>query len=453
MASAEIVICGAGMAGAAAAYQLAVRHRVPNVVLIDEREPLSLTSNKGTQGYRNWFDGPDDTMARFVGRSVGIIEELAESSGNVFQLSRTGYAFVTADETMRARIRAQAERLTTFGAGPIREHPGPTPYQPNAADGDWRGIPDGADLLFDPLLVREHFGFVSDDAIAVSHVRRAGWMDAIRLGHWLIDQACRHGARVVRDRVVGVGTSGGVLKSVRLGSGTELFTGRLAIAAGPGLPNVLRMVGVDIPVFLELHAKMRFEDRLGVVPRNAPFTIWADPVDRIDWSAAERARFEGDPAAEWLLAPFPGGLHVRPVGSDRDVYLIWTFESSPHEFIWPPSFDQNLGEVLLRGFATLAPRAAAYIGEGHRGFVDGGYYAKTPENRPIVGPLPVEGVYVTGALSGYGIMASHAAGELLATHMTGGTLPEYAAALLPSRYTDPAYLRRLEQWDPKAGQL
>ena len=440
------------MAGAAAAYQLAVRHGVRNVVIVDEREPMTLTSDKGTQGYRNWFDGPDDTMARFVGRSVGIIEELAEESGNEFQLSRTGYAYVTANPAMRERIRAQAERLAGFGAGAVREHPGPVPYQPISGD-DWHGVADGADLLFDPGLVREHFGFVNGEAIAASHVRRAGWMDAIRLGHWLLEQACRHGARIVRDRVVGFDTTGGALRAVRLASGTELSTGRLAIAAGPGLPNVLRLLGVALPVFLELHAKMRFDDRLGVIPRLSPFTIWTDPVGALDWSAADRARFAADPTAHWLLEPFPGGFHVRPVGDARDVYLIWTFESAPHEYVWPPSFDPNLGEVLLRGFAILAPRAAAYVGEAHRGFVDGGYYAKTPENRPIIGPLPVEGVYVTGALSGYGIMASHAAGELLATHMTGGSLPSYADALSPARYADPVYLRRLEHWDAKAGQL
>jgi sarcosine oxidase, subunit beta len=453
-ASAEVVVCGAGMAGAAAAYQLAVRHRLPNVVIVDEREPLTLTSDKGTQGYRNWFDGPDDTMARFVGRSVGILEELADESGNAFRLSRHGYAFVTARPDMRERLRAQAVRLASFGAGAgaVREHPGAVSYEPVAGD-DWHGIPDGADLLLDPALVRQHFAFVHDDAIAVSHVRRAGWMDAIRLGRWLLDEACRHGARIVRDRVVGIHTVGGALRGVRLASGNVLSAGQLAIAAGPGLPAVLAMLGVELPIFLELHAKMRFADRLGVVPRSAPFTIWTDPVPGLEWSASERARFAADPATQWLLGPFPGGLHVRPVGDDRDVMLIWTFESAPHEFIWPPSFDPHLGEVLLRGFALMAPGAQAYVGEAQRGLVDGGYYAKTPENRPVVGPLPVDGVFVTGALSGYGIMAAHAAAELLAAHMTGGALPAYASALAPSRYGDPVYRKRLESWDAKAGQL
>ena len=452
MPNAEVVICGAGMAGAAAAYQLSVRHRVPNVVIVDEREPLTLTSDKGTQGYRNWFDGPDDTMARFVGRSVSILEELAEESGNAFRLSRHGYAFVTANAEIREQLRAQAYRLSAFGAGDVREHPGAVPYAPVAGE-DWRGVPAGADLLLDPALVRQHFGFVHGDAIAVSHVRRAGWMDAIRLGHWLLAESVRHGVRIVRDRVVGVDTTGGAMRSVRLESGSALSTDRLVVAAGPGLPTVLEMLGVDVPVFLELHAKMRFDDRLGVVPRSAPFTIWHDPVGELDWSAAERVKFAADPALRWLLEPFPGGMHVRPVGEGRDVMLIWTFESAPHDFVWPPSFDPYLGDVLLRGFALMAPLAEAYLGEGKKGFVDGGYYAKTPENRPLVGPLPIDGVFVTGALSGYGIMASHAAAELLAAHMMGGSLPSYAAALAPSRYADQAYQRRLEGWDAKAGQL
>jgi glycine/D-amino acid oxidase-like deaminating enzyme len=227
----------------------------------------------------------------------------------------------------------------------------------------------------------------------------------------------------------------------------------MAIAAGPGLPDVLRMLGLDLPVFLELHAKMRFDDRLGVVPRSAPFTIWNDPVAQIDWTEADRRRYAADPKTRWLLEPFPGGMHVRPVGNARDVFLIWTFESSPHEFEWPPTFDANLGDALLQGFANMCPGATAYLGEGARGFVDGGFYAKTPENRPMVGPLPIDGVFLTGALSGYGIMAAHAAGELLATHMTGGALPPYAAALSPERYGDAVYRRKLETWDAKAGQL
>jgi len=54
------------------------------------------------------------------------------------------------------------------------------------------------------------------------------------------------------------------------------------------------------------------------------------------------------------------------------------------------------------------------------------YYTKTRENRLLAGPVPVEGAYVLGALSGYGLMASNGAAELLADYIAGRPLPRYA---------------------------
>ena len=101
----------------------------------------------------------------------------------------------------------------------------------------------------------------------------------------------------------------------------------------------------------------------------------------------------------------------------------------------------------------MLPGLAAYFGRGAEGVVDGGYYCKTPENRPLVGPLGPEGAYVIGALSGFGIMASHGAAELLAAHVTGSALPDYAPAFLPSRYDDAAYRERIARWGARVGQL
>jgi len=61
--SAEVVICGAGIAGVTAAYHLAVRRGVRGVVLVDERPPLTLTSDKSTECYRNWWPGPATTWS------------------------------------------------------------------------------------------------------------------------------------------------------------------------------------------------------------------------------------------------------------------------------------------------------------------------------------------------------------------------------------------------------
>lgn len=54
---ADVVICGADIAGISAAYHLSVQEGVKEVPLSDERPPLTLTSDKSTECYRNWWPG------------------------------------------------------------------------------------------------------------------------------------------------------------------------------------------------------------------------------------------------------------------------------------------------------------------------------------------------------------------------------------------------------------
>ena len=76
--------------------------------------------------------------------------------------------------------------------------------------------------------------------------------------------------------------------------------------------------------------------------------------------------------------------------------------------------------------SVAVPALSAYFQYLPKPFVDGGYYAKTEENRPLIGPLPVEGAYITVAFSGFWLLMACAAGELLAAHVTGTELPPYA---------------------------
>src|SRR6187401_2828461 len=97
MTTADVVICGAGIGGISAAYHLAVRCGVRDVVLVDDQPPLSVTSDKSTECYRNWWPGPGDTMVRFMGRSIDLLEELSEASGDRFAMNRNGYVYLTGD--------------------------------------------------------------------------------------------------------------------------------------------------------------------------------------------------------------------------------------------------------------------------------------------------------------------------------------------------------------------
>ncbi|MEP6494565.1 MAG: FAD-dependent oxidoreductase [bacterium] len=450
--TADVVICGAGIAGVAAAYHLAVRQNISRVVLIDERDPLTLTSDKGTQGYRNWWPGPDDTMLRFVSRSIDLLEETASESGNAFRLNRRGYLFVTADESQVARFESTAQQVSEFGMGPLRIHPGNAPYHAAPGDG-FAGQPIGADLLLGDE-ARRAFPYLAEDTAAALHVRRAGFVNAVALGSWLLKRALAGGASFVRDRVQSVRTDGGRVREVQLASGDIVATDKFVIAAGPALADVGRLLDLELPVAHELHAKMTFRDTRGAVRRDAPFVIWTDGME-LDWSDEDREALARHEETRRLIEPLAGGVHLRPVdlAHGDEVYLIWTFESDPRPYAWPPVFNPRYGDVLLRGIARAIPGMAPYVSAQARGQVDGGYYCKTRENRPLVGPLPIEGAFVLGALSGFGVMAAHAAAELLAIHVAEEPLPAHAKWFAPSRYDDADYCALVERWGPLVGQL
>jgi glycine/D-amino acid oxidase-like deaminating enzyme len=155
-----------------------------------------------------------------------------------------------------------------------------------------------------------------------------------------------------------------------------------------------------------------------------------------------------------MLGELPAGAHTRPEGPDDSpiVLMLWEYRSHVSQPIVDPPIDPDYPEIALRGLLPMVPGFEAYLGRLPRPVLDGGYYTKTRDNRPLVGPLPLKGAWVIGALSGYGLMASLAAGELLALHLSGSPLPGYAAACDLRRFHDPAYLAFLESWTP-SGQL
>ena len=457
--TADAIVCGAGIVGIACAWHLAAQRGLRRVAIVDERPPLSLTSDKSTECYRNWWPGPGDAMVSLMNRSVDWLEELAGASGNRFHLNRRGYLFATADPERTAAFEAAGREAESLGAGPLRRHEGSrgADYVPHRTDG-YAGMPDGADLIVDGALIRRHFPWISPDVAAVLHARRCGWLSAQQLGMYLLEEARRHGAFLVNGRVDEVleagGRVGGVRVSLRDGGEERIASPVFVNAAGPFAKEVAGWLGADLPVWFERHVKMSFADRERAVPRDAPLFIWADPI-RLPWSAEEREALGEDPEGRTLLEPFPAGAHGRPDGGPNGDTLIlyWTYEEEKRsEPEFPFDWDPRYPEIVLRGMSRMLPSLERYFGRLPRPWIDGGYYVRTRENRPLVGPLPLEGSFVCAAFSGFGIMGSCAGGELLAAHVTGGPLPPWADAFALSRYDDPAYQALLDDW-PADGQL
>jgi glycine/D-amino acid oxidase-like deaminating enzyme len=448
--TADAVICGAGITGVAAAHFLS-KAGIKDILLVDERAPLSFTSDRSTECYRNWW--PDPEMLRLMNRSIDLMEALADESGNVFRMNRRGYLYVTARAESVAEMEAGARGISSLGAGPLRVHsPSASCYQPAAPEG-FRGTPSGADLLLGNGLIRRYFPYLSERAVAALHVRRAGWLSAQQLGMYLLEQGRSHGVRFESARLTGVEVENACVRGVQLSSGQKIDCPVFVNAAGPYLKDVGKLLGVDLPVHTELHLKAAIKDPLGAVGRQAPLLIWTDP-QALPWEEAEHEALAEEDETRWLTQPFPPGAHTRPEGGEESqtIVMLWEYQTKVMDPVWPPRLDEQYPEIALRGLSSMLPRMRGYFGKMPRPQIDGGYYTKTRENRPLVGPLDVNGAYVLGAVSGYGIMSACGVGELLAAHVTGTSLPAYASAFAPQRYEDPDYQHTLENWED-AGQL
>src|SRR5262249_37799359 len=151
------------------------------------------------------------------------------------------------------RLVASAREISALGGGPLRMHGGLSSYYDPSAD--W-----GADYFADPSAIRALFPFLTARAAFMLHVRRAGFMNARKLGAWLLDRAMMGGLELVRDRVEAIDVEGGVFRAARLASGERIDARAFVLAAGPRLPDWRERLALDVPIVDERHGKVAFED-------------------------------------------------------------------------------------------------------------------------------------------------------------------------------------------------
>jgi sarcosine oxidase subunit beta len=231
------------------------------------------------------------------------------------------------------------------------------------------------------------------------------------------------------------------------------FTKIFINAAGPYFRQIGQLCGIEIPVFTELHFKVAIKDQLATVDRNAPLLIWDDP-QYLEWGEEEHDFLGSDPETKWLIEQFPSGAHTRPEGGNGSqiILMLWEYQTRLLEPVPNPPLDEYYPEVVLRGMARMVPALKNYFGRAPKPQLDGGFYTKTRENRPLIGPTSIKGLFLLGAVSGYGIMSACGVGDLLASHISGTQLPSYAQAFLLDRYNNPSYQNWLESWE-ESGQL
>jgi glycine/D-amino acid oxidase-like deaminating enzyme len=443
----RIVVIGAGIAGVATAHRLAVDHGA-EVTIVDPRPPLTLTSDKSTECYRNWW--PNQPMVGLMNKSIDLLEEMSERSGNVFGLSRRGYLFVTSREDTLSSWQDQASAISSYGAGAVRIHDEPARYRPASPHG-YQDEPDGIDLFTTAESLRQPFPFLSDEAVGAMHVRRAGWFSAQQLGSWMLDQAKEAGTIHLIDEVVDIEVAAGAVVGVRLASGDRIGCSAIVNAAGPLAADVAKLVELELPLRSEVHLKVAFRDHLGVIPREAPMLIWSDP-QHLEWDEEERAALTKAGRSD-VLGEMPVYCHGRPEGGAESPYFLglWEYHGEVRQPVWPIPEDDLYPEVVARGLSTMIPDFGRYLDRLPQSTVDGGYYTKTPENRPLIGPAGPAGFHLACGYSGFGVMVASGAADLVSRHLTSSPLPDYSDAFLLTRYDNPRYLESVSKAD--SGQL
>lgn len=408
----EIAIVGAGIAGIATAYYLASKYGQTRIVLIDRFLPMSLTTAKSGENFRDYW--PQACMASFARRSLDLMQELADASDDAFDMRFSGYCYVSES------------------ADPV--------FPPNPLAGSSAG------LNRDAAAIRRRYPYLAETIQQVFHVDRAGAIDVHALGSLLLARARDAGVELQQGTVRSIERSSGafVLNLATGGDRAQVAADRLVLAAGPFVDQLAAMIDVELPVESFLQRKIVIPDPERVVPRDMPFTIFADS-QTLSWSDEEAELIDDNPDYRWLLGEFPEGLHVKPESRDQ-IKLGWAYNRRAERPKWDPEEDLEFPNIVLRGAGRFLPGLSRYAGDRIPTPVVqyAGYYTRTPENWPLIGPLRYEGLYAVAALSGYGTMCACAAGELCADWMFGGELAEYARYFHPDRYSDPEILAEID---------
>ncbi len=438
----EIVVIGAGFAGIATAFYLCTEYGKKSVLLIDSRQPMSFTSAQSGDNYRNWW--PHPTMVDFINYSTDLMERIAREAPAVMQMTRRGYALTTRRTDIDDLI---AELHAGYGDAEsdlirIQNGPSSKSYRPPVS-ADWTSAPNGVDVLSNQDLIRRTFPAFSTDVANVLHIRRAGDIDGQHMGQYMLQRIKQAGGTRLTAQLSSIEQAQGFALEVEGSDGIERINADVIVnAAGPFAKEVAAMMDVDLPLKNVFQQKLAFDDQHGVISRQQPFSLDLDDQE-LDWTAEERDLLAEDPDMAWLLNPILGGAHCRPEGGEKRTWvkLGWAFNreaSEPQqELANDPHFNPQFPELILRATARLNPSLKRYSESfPSRWSHYGGYYPMTDENWPLVGPLGVEGAFVTGALSGYGCMAACAAGAICAAWITDGDLPDYATQLSPARYDD-----------------
>lgn len=387
--TADVVIIGGGIQGASIAYHLTLRGQ-KNVVVLEK-----------------------DTLASGCsGRTGGMIRQ-HYSTSLVTEIARQGRDFFsTFDQVVGGHsgwVQCGLVYMVTAKDREALEH--------NIALGRKHGVPT---RLIDAREARERVpGLNTDGAVAFGFEENAGYGDGYGSTVAFADRARAQGATILQATpATGIRLDNGRVVGVETPKGT-IATRTVVNAAGPWADRIGRMVGLDLPLKLELIEE-------AVIRVQAPDTYPIDTPSVYD---------------------FVNGLSFRPEGTGHTVVAegssYFKGELDADGYPTQPS-DRYIEEVSVR-LARAMPRLASGTPRGGwAGLLEG-----TPDFHPIMGRAPgVEGMILCYGFSGHGFKEAPVTGRLIAEMILDGRTSIDIAPLGFERFAKGELLRSKYQDDP-----
>ena len=370
--TADLVVIGGGIAGAATAFHAAKAGL--DTVLIERRPSLaSLTTAAAAGGFRLQLDNEEEY--RLISESVELFLRFAEATGQDDydpQVRQRGYLWVSTDEGRAEEQRRLVAEQRSWGLDDVE--------------------------LLGPEDLRARFPWVTGEAVQARFRQGDGLIDPRRIAFGLAAGArvpvmvgcAAIGLRLSRDgsRLIGVETDRGPISSPAV-----------VVAAGPFCSVVAGWAGLELPVETIQRTKVVMPG-VPEVPADGPMAI--DDDTGAHWRPAFGGAF--------LLFTDPA---TPPSAPAEDLPLDHRF---PGRLLDPDS---------PQAVARVAPfwRSVWERGSDHV-LLQAGQYVVTPDRRPLLGTLGVEGLFVNTGYSGHGIMGSPAGSRIVVETMTGALAPQ-----------------------------
>lgn len=415
-----IAICGAGIAGIATAYYLTQSNENLDILLIDKQLPLSLTTSKSGENFRDFW--PQKCMRDFSIHSINLMKTLKEEFGEAaFKMSFSGYNFISCKKENAIFSTNLNEDSSSF-----------------------------LEEILDENIIADKFPYFSKNVKKVISIKNAGNIDVYALGSLMLKEAKKKGTKEVTGEILNISKNDSMYE-IKLDTNQTIEADKIILSAGPFINHLANMLGLEFPIENILQQKFIIPDPKKIIPRDMPFTIFAD-AQYLDWTEEEIAFFNSDDSYKSLLNEFPAGLHIKPEGDG--IKMGWAFNTKSETPKWSNSLSEHFPQIVLKGATRFIPQLAEYENNIPTPLIEyAGYYTRTKENWPLIGTTDAPNVFVIGALAGFGTMTACAAGQLCAQYvLEEADLPTYAKYFHPNKYQNKEIMKEINE-SQSDGQL